>query len=155
MSIHVIVVGGGIGGLCLAQGLRKAGVSVAVYEKGQRQPPSSWQQGYQIHINASGSAALEECLPPATRELFAAKALRPSAGVQVLTEHLEPIGAMPLGAMPSGVMPPGVMPPGATPPGPIRGSNPIVRSALREVLLAGLDDVVHFHTPFARFERAD
>jgi salicylate hydroxylase len=30
---HVIVVGGGIGGLCLAQGLRKAGVSVAVYER--------------------------------------------------------------------------------------------------------------------------
>lgn len=30
---HVIVVGAGIGGLCLAQGLRRAGVSVAVYER--------------------------------------------------------------------------------------------------------------------------
>ena len=32
-STHVIVIGGGIGGLCLAQGLRKAGVSVEVYER--------------------------------------------------------------------------------------------------------------------------
>ena len=30
---HVLVIGGGIGGLCLAQGLRGAGVSVAVYER--------------------------------------------------------------------------------------------------------------------------
>ena len=31
--LHVVIVGGGIGGLCLAQGLRRAGVSVAVYER--------------------------------------------------------------------------------------------------------------------------
>lgn len=31
-SFHVLIAGGGIGGLCLAQGLRKAGVSCAVYE---------------------------------------------------------------------------------------------------------------------------
>jgi cation diffusion facilitator CzcD-associated flavoprotein CzcO len=30
---HVLIVGGGIGGLCLAQGLKKAGISVAVYER--------------------------------------------------------------------------------------------------------------------------
>jgi len=31
--LHVIVIGGGIGGLCLAQGLKRAGMSVAVYER--------------------------------------------------------------------------------------------------------------------------
>src|SRR5262245_61541271 len=35
MRFHVIIIGGGIAGLCLAQGLRKAGISIAVYEKGQ------------------------------------------------------------------------------------------------------------------------
>jgi len=30
---HVAIIGGGIGGLCLAQGLSKAGVSVTVYER--------------------------------------------------------------------------------------------------------------------------
>ena len=32
-SLRVLVIGAGLGGLCLAQGLRKAGVEVAVYER--------------------------------------------------------------------------------------------------------------------------
>lgn len=132
MSQHVIVIGGGIGGLCLAQGLKKAGVSVAVYEKAERRPRSSWQQGYQIHINAAGSEALAECLPPDTYHRFAASALQPREGVQLLTGQLDQINLLP--------------------PRAIAGSNPIVRTTLREVLLTGLDDVVHFHKPFIRYE---
>jgi 2-polyprenyl-6-methoxyphenol hydroxylase-like FAD-dependent oxidoreductase len=30
---HVVIIGGGIGGLTLAQGLRQAGISTAVYER--------------------------------------------------------------------------------------------------------------------------
>lgn len=33
VPLHVLVIGGGIGGLCLAQGLKKSGMSVAVYER--------------------------------------------------------------------------------------------------------------------------
>jgi 2-polyprenyl-6-methoxyphenol hydroxylase-like FAD-dependent oxidoreductase len=32
-SLRVLVIGAGLGGLCLAQGLRKAGVDVAVSER--------------------------------------------------------------------------------------------------------------------------
>ncbi len=32
-SFHVMIIGGGLGGLCLAQGLKKAGISVAIYER--------------------------------------------------------------------------------------------------------------------------
>jgi NADPH-dependent 2,4-dienoyl-CoA reductase/sulfur reductase-like enzyme len=32
-SVHVIIIGGGTGGMCLARGLRRAGISVAVYER--------------------------------------------------------------------------------------------------------------------------
>ncbi|MBV8334232.1 MAG: FAD-dependent monooxygenase, partial [Alphaproteobacteria bacterium] len=31
--LHVLIIGGGIGGLTLAQGLMQAGVSAAVYER--------------------------------------------------------------------------------------------------------------------------
>jgi 2-polyprenyl-6-methoxyphenol hydroxylase-like FAD-dependent oxidoreductase len=132
-GLHVIVVGGGIGGLCLAQGLRGAGVSVAVYEKAERHPQASWQQGYQIHINAAGSAALADCLPADTYEQFTAKALRPREGVQLLTAQLEQINTLQ--------------------PHAIAGSNPIVRTTLREVLLTGLDDVVRFNKAFVRYEQ--
>jgi 2-polyprenyl-6-methoxyphenol hydroxylase-like FAD-dependent oxidoreductase len=133
MGMHVIVVGGGIGGLCLAQGLRKAGVSVAVYEKGDSRSQSSWLQGFQIHVNAAGSRALEECLLPAARASFAANALQPSAGVQMLTEHLKQLTFLE--------------------PTALSGSNPIVRSAFRRVLLEGVDDIVHFGKQFVGVER--
>jgi cation diffusion facilitator CzcD-associated flavoprotein CzcO len=32
-ALHVIVIGGGIGGLCLAQGLKKSGIGISVYER--------------------------------------------------------------------------------------------------------------------------
>ena len=58
---EVVIIGAGIGGLCLAQGLRKAGIPVQVYERDTR-PGSRWE-GYRIAINADGAAALEACLP--------------------------------------------------------------------------------------------
>jgi 2-polyprenyl-6-methoxyphenol hydroxylase-like FAD-dependent oxidoreductase len=130
-GMHVIIAGGGIAGLALAHGLKKAAVSVVVFERGGRDSHPSWQQGYQIHINADGSRALNECLPPRVKALFDAKALQPSAGVQVLTPLLEVIRTI------------GVE---------LAGSNPIVRSTLRSVLLQGLDDVVRFGIAFSRYE---
>ena len=47
-SLHVLVIGGGPGGLCLAQGLKKAGASLGVYERDRA--PTSRLQGYRVHI---------------------------------------------------------------------------------------------------------
>jgi salicylate hydroxylase len=51
--LHVLIIGGGIGGLTLAQGLRKSGVSVAVYERDRT--ATDRLQGYRVHINPAGS----------------------------------------------------------------------------------------------------
>src|SRR3954451_11512979 len=85
-SLHIIIIGGGIGGLCLAQALKAAGVSVAVYE---RNAASVWPEGYRVHINPAGSRALYECLPAALWEAFVATAANPPAGLGFLTEQLE------------------------------------------------------------------
>jgi len=61
-----MVVGGGIDGLCLAQGLRKAGISATVYERDES--AGFRHQGYRISLKATGAAALRECLP---EDLFA------------------------------------------------------------------------------------
>jgi 2-polyprenyl-6-methoxyphenol hydroxylase-like FAD-dependent oxidoreductase len=52
--MHVLIIGGGIGGLCLAQGLRRRGVSVAVYERDRT--PDARLQGYRLSIEPPGSA---------------------------------------------------------------------------------------------------
>ena len=76
--VRVLVIGAGLGGLCLAQGLRKAGVDVAVYERDAGL--STRTQGHRIHIDSRGEQALHECLPPSLYELFLATRGQPSKG---------------------------------------------------------------------------
>jgi flavin-dependent dehydrogenase len=53
--LHGVIIGGGLSGLCLAQELKKAGVSVAVFERDRT--PSDRLQGYRIHVEPQGSRA--------------------------------------------------------------------------------------------------
>ena len=53
---RVLVIGAGLGGLCLAQGLCKAGVDVAVYERDAGLAVRT--QGHRVHIDSRGEQAL-------------------------------------------------------------------------------------------------
>ena len=54
---RILIAGGGIGGLALAHALRRGGLhEVAVYEK--EPAPAIRNQGFRIHIDAEGNAAL-------------------------------------------------------------------------------------------------
>ena len=137
-SLHVIVIGGGIGGLCLAQGLKATGVSVSVYE---RNPPDVWLEGFRIHINPVGSRALHACLPPLLWEAFVAAAGRSPAGLGFLTEQLQELVVV-----------------GNEPMSRQAGNSadahyPVNRIALRHLLLTGLEDVISFDKTFERYER--
>src|SRR5262249_35617604 len=70
--LHVLIVGGGIGRLCLAQGLKKAGISVAVYERDRA--ADARLQGYRLNIEPVGSQALHACLPTNVWETLVASA---------------------------------------------------------------------------------
>lgn len=87
--MRIAVVGGGIGGLCLAHGLRKAGVDVAVYERELSR--TDRLQGYRVHINPHGAAALRECLPAANWARFEQSAGSSDNGFGFLTEQLKPL----------------------------------------------------------------
>jgi 2-polyprenyl-6-methoxyphenol hydroxylase-like FAD-dependent oxidoreductase len=65
---QVVIIGGGIGGLTLAQGLKRAGVSAAVYERDRTL--TDRLQGYRVHIGPTGSLALHQSLPPHLFEVF-------------------------------------------------------------------------------------
>ncbi len=139
-SPHILVIGGGIGGLCLAHGLRRAGVSVAVYERTRTR--TDWLQGYRIHISPHGAAALHACLPPAQWEAFVATAGKPSAGFAFLTEQLRDLLFLPRGLL------------AGEKAGPQGSHHSVGRITLRHVLLDGLDDVVHLGKEFTRYEQA-
>jgi salicylate hydroxylase len=132
-DFQVAIVGGGIGGLCLAQGLRKAGIGVAVYERDRVRDERL--QGYRIHIDPHGGRALHRCLPPALWEAFVATCGNTGGKFRFLTDQMEELLAF-------------EPPDGAD---PIERHRSASRITLRQVLLSGLDDVVHFDKEFVRY----
>jgi salicylate hydroxylase len=137
--LHVLVIGGGIGGLCLAQGLKAAGVSVAVYERTHTR--TDWLQGYRIHISPTGSKALHECLSPRLWEAFVATAGKPASGFGFVTEQMRELLFIEQDILSGGSG------------GPTEGHHSISRITLRQILLTGLDGVVHLGKEFVRYER--
>lgn len=135
-SFHVLIVGGGLGGLCLAQGLRQAGVSVTVYERDVT--PAIRRQGYRLHIDARGANALRSCLPSHLFELFTATASPPGHQITVLNKHLRTLRVI------------GSPRVDTTSPAPF--SAGVDRLTLREILLAGLDGIVSFGKEFSKYE---
>lgn len=136
--MHVIVIGGGIGGLCLANGLKRAGVSVAVYERDRT--PSDRTQGYRIHVNTAGSQALHACLPPAVWNTFVATAGDPGEGMAFLTDQLERLALVEEELFTGGRT------------APEEGHHAVSRVTLRRLLLAGLDGIVHFDKKFVGYD---
>lgn len=67
-AYDVIVAGAGLGGLCAAAGLKRAGLRALVLERDTRL--ASRPQGYRININLAGDAALRACLPESHFELY-------------------------------------------------------------------------------------
>jgi salicylate hydroxylase len=133
-GFHVMIVGGGIGGLTLAQGLKKAGISVAVYERDRT--PTDRVQGYRVRISPTGSRALHACLPPHLFEAFARSCGKPGRAVHFLTENMDVLLTL------------------STTFGnadPIAANRHVSRISLRQVLLSRLDDVVHFGKTFTRY----
>lgn len=138
-TLQVIIIGGGIGGLCLAQGLRRASTAdVTVFE---RDPSAAGRmQGYRLRISPEGEQGLRDCLPPRLQDLVSATAHeRHSEGMEAYDEALNRTWA-----------------PNFTDP---RGDRPdkidaVDRGTLRGILLAGLDEVVRFGKRFTHCEQS-
>ena len=84
--LHVLIIGGGIGGLTLAQGLSREGVSATVYERDRT--PTDRLQGYRVHISPTGSLGLHECLPPNLFEVFDRTCGSQTVAVRFFTEQM-------------------------------------------------------------------
>jgi len=136
-DLSVMVIGGGIGGLCLAQGLKKAGVKVAVYERDET--PASRLQGFRVHINPEGSAALHACLPPELWLIFDSTGGTFTRGFTMMTEQLKELLHLSNEDDGSSAQ-------------PVERHRSVSRVTLRHILLSGLEGVVHFNKRFVRYE---
>ena len=133
--MHVIIIGGGTGGMCLAHGLKRAGVSVAVYERYASR--SDGLYGYRVGIDPTGNRALKECLPPEVFRTFTATCARSPRYFNVLTEKMRRTASIPL--RPDG--------------DDVDSERSVSRATLRQVLFTGMEDILHFGKVFTRYEQ--
>jgi salicylate hydroxylase len=139
-QFRVGIIGGGTGGLCLAQALRQVGVPVAVYERsGVR---IDRLQGYRVHINPKGSSALHACLPAEQWQAFVETCGSPGAAFAFVTEQMKEL-LLVEEELTSGPE-----------RDPTRSHHSVSRITLHQVLSVGLDDVLHLDKEFERYERA-
>ncbi|MET9265858.1 NAD(P)/FAD-dependent oxidoreductase [Amycolatopsis sp. NPDC004079] len=114
-KLRVLIIGAGVGGLALAQGLRRAGVAVMVCERDTS--AIGRLQGYRLRIDSNGLDALDRLLPARLSQAVWDASSTPSR-----TNFLN----------------------GTQPAEPVERNVSINRLTLREILLHGLEDVVEF-----------
>lgn len=136
MTFTVMIAGGGIGGLSLAHGLRRAGVPVRVFERDHTKEERL--QGYRIHISPKGCRALHECLPEHLYRLFVDTSGKPNTSLGFYDQDLRRLLVIgdenPVGDH------------------HVDSYKSVNRMALRKVLLSELDDMVAFGKKFTRYE---
>lgn len=115
-NLSIIIIGAGLGGLSLAQGLVKAGFNVTVFERDEN--PTSRSQGYRISIRQMGINALTALLPhEKVNRLSLAKVADVGDGFTCANEKMEPLFTIPSGQ---------------------DAAHQFLRSELRKLLLEGI-----------------
>lgn len=143
-NIRVAIIGAGLGGLALGQMLRRAAIDFDIFEADTALDART--QGYRIRIDAQGQHALTQILPQQTFALFKQTASCSSTAGTCLTPYFEPINA----ARPDSWQ--------LSPQD--RQENIIAdlsvhRATLRELLMYGIEQHVHFSYALQQYELLD
>jgi len=131
--MKIIIIGAGIGGLCLAQMLKKTGVNVQVFERDAT--AFDRLQGYRLHLDADGISAIRESLPEKLFELFELTSTNPLPYTTILDTTLKLKKRFPIDEYSKTEH--------HVVTGIARHLN-VNRATLRETLLIGLDDICHY-----------
>jgi 2-polyprenyl-6-methoxyphenol hydroxylase-like FAD-dependent oxidoreductase len=140
-ELKVLVVGAGLGGLTLAQSLRGHGIDVAVFERDAG--PWDRPQGYRLHLDADAINAAREVLPAQLYAVFEATAQYTEPFTTILGTDLSVLKRLPTRDDHGQVWP--------AHDGLTIHAN-VDRATLRQILLAGLEDAVHFGKTVQRYE---
>lgn len=135
-DLHVLIAGGGIGGLSLGQHLKKAGISFSIYE---REDEVS-KNGYRLHMNMDGGESLRAALPENLYELYVQTSRKnPRREMAVLIdEQLNEVGVRPHIGSPNDEEFP---------------HTAVNRRTLCQILVSGIEEHVHFNSTVTGFEQ--
>lgn len=135
--MKVVIAGAGLGGLCLAHGLRQAGLDVQVLE---RRPSTADQPAsYGIHLDPYGLRALRACLPAANWNQLTSSSVPALDVVRFRDQQLRPLA---------------VIDHEDTAADPALHRRAVSRGALRDALLLGLDTATRSGADTVRWGRA-
>ncbi|MDR3473595.1 MAG: NAD(P)/FAD-dependent oxidoreductase [Devosia sp.] len=134
--VDVAIIGGGPGGLALAQGLRKHGLQIAVFEKDRAR--TDYVQGFRLRLRQRGLDALIQNLPAHLLEVFYATLGRAPDSNLLLDESFRPLPGDAWGGGAAGI-------------DDTHPEKSVSRITLRQILLSGLEDALTYAT-FARYD---
>ncbi|KAK5124214.1 hypothetical protein LTR85_001917 [Meristemomyces frigidus] len=147
MPLPVIIIGAGVSGLLLAQGLKKANIPCRIFERDAHLEART--QGYRVRISDDGIQALRDNLSPEHLakvkqrcSILPMKGNAPSAILDALT------GGKGVPLFPGGGAP--------GPPPPVFTESEVLsvdRRVLREVLLQGLGGLLEFGNEYEHYEQ--
>ncbi|MBS0031814.1 FAD-dependent oxidoreductase [Chitinophaga sp. 22321] len=135
---HITIIGGGIGGLCLAQGLKKANLYFTVYERNARE--EDWLDGYRIHLRSIGAKSLHHCLSEEVWKDFLSATAAPTDGIGFLTEDMKELVHIEESLMTGNHKV------------PEEGQYNVSRKLLRKVLMSGIKEHIHYGKTFLKYE---
>jgi 2-polyprenyl-6-methoxyphenol hydroxylase-like FAD-dependent oxidoreductase len=133
----ILIAGAGLGGLCLAQALKRNSIPFKIFERDFKQDFRA--QGFRLRISEDGILALQYALSPEIWSLFE-KTSAEMLGMGKIG-RLDALTAEPL--------------PAGGPPGGAHGTIPpftVDRTTMRGVLLTQLEDDTHFGKYVTRYE---
>ncbi|TWB23777.1 FAD binding domain-containing protein [Nitrospirillum amazonense] len=143
-EFKILIVGAGLGGLSLAQSLSRAGIACEIFERDNA--PFDRPQGYRLHLDGDAINAAREVLTPELWRLFEQTSQWTEPYTTILGTDLSVIKRLPTQDDLGDVWP-------AT-EASARHAN-VDRATLRQILLAGLENRIHFAKAIDRYESSD
>ncbi|KAK4500102.1 hypothetical protein PRZ48_008288 [Zasmidium cellare] len=143
-DMKVLIIGSGLGGLSLAQSLRRSGVPFEIYERDST--PFDRSQGYRLHLDGDAINTVGEVLTPDLQALFkeTSQWTEPYTSI-MMPKSLRVVKRL----LTKDDLGQGVWP--NTGDGTLIHAN-VDRATLRRILLSGLEDSIHFGKKFERYK---
>lgn len=139
MTLRVLIIGAGTGGLALAHLLKKSttNISITVFERDRTR--SDGLQGYRVGISPEGARSLAACVPPALFTIFQRTAAATPDYFSMLTEQMQELLCLDGFSRASA--------------DGVAAEYSVSRMTLRQLLLTGLEAEVQFGKHFSHYVR--